>query len=131
MRLARAVTSLAAGYFIFPASYFRKLRVRGVREGFELIFVTVFAGLAAYVVCSVVTCRFGLGRLKGLGSCAGAEPGKGDSQQPAKERELDDSVGSQLHTSLCDRRQSNPEPTYVKARVFVLCALFIFKVLPH
>ena len=47
MVFARAMTRFAAGRFIFPAAHRRQLRVRGVRIGFELIFVAVFTGIAA------------------------------------------------------------------------------------
>src|SRR5437868_24470 len=47
--LARAMTRFAAGRFILPAAHRRQLRVRGVCISFELIFMAVFAGIAAHI----------------------------------------------------------------------------------
>ena len=48
--LARSMTRFTAGYFSFPTADFGETGVRSMREGFELIFVTVFASFAADVV---------------------------------------------------------------------------------
>ena len=50
MVLARSMTRFAACYFSFPTVDFGETGVRSMREGFELIFVTVFASLAAGVI---------------------------------------------------------------------------------
>ena len=54
VRFAGAVTRLATSHFLFPARELREFGVRSVREGFELVFVTVFACFAADVVFAVV-----------------------------------------------------------------------------
>ena len=55
MILAGTVTGFASRYLVFPTANLGKLSVRGVGIGFELIFVTVFAGVAANIV-SVARC---------------------------------------------------------------------------
>ena len=58
--LARTVTSLATRDLPFPTAYGRKFSMRGMREGFELIFVAILASFATDVICSGVTCGFDL-----------------------------------------------------------------------
>jgi len=48
--LAGTVARLAAGHLVFPTADFYELGVRRVREIFELIFVTIFASLATYIL---------------------------------------------------------------------------------
>ena len=50
MRLARPMTRFAACYFVFPTVDTREASVGSMREDFELILVTVFAGIAADVI---------------------------------------------------------------------------------
>lgn len=111
MSLARAVTGLTACHLCIPALYFGKLSMRSMRKRFELIFVAIFAGIAADVIGGDVGCWFGLARLNvrltGFGSTAGAYPHKGRSQQDANEQRLDDSVWTQnlgLQCSAADGR---------------------------
>lgn len=47
--LAGAMTRFTTRHLVFPTADFGQLSVRCVRVGFELIFVTVFAGVAADV----------------------------------------------------------------------------------
>lgn len=54
---AWTMARLATGNFIFPTAYFDELSVRGVREGLELILVTVFAGIAADIVFGILDCN--------------------------------------------------------------------------
>ncbi len=56
----------AASYFSFPTANLGKSGVRSMREGSELIFVTVLARFTANIVISAVACWFGLGRFDGL-----------------------------------------------------------------
>ena len=51
--LAGAVTGFTARHFIFPTLNVCQFGVRGVRESLELVFVTIFTSLAAYVIRSV------------------------------------------------------------------------------
>jgi len=62
----RPVTSLAAGHLPFPATYRCELGMGGMREGFELIFVAILAGLAADIVFANVSCRLRGARLNSL-----------------------------------------------------------------
>ena len=64
MVLAGTVTGFATGYLVFPTANFGKLSVRGMGISFELIFVTVLAGVAANIV-SVASC---CDRWSGLGA---------------------------------------------------------------
>ena len=48
-----------------------------VREGFELIFVAVFAGLAAHIIVGFRCRRFGSTRWLGLRRTAGSKPTDG------------------------------------------------------
>ena len=48
--LAWSMTRFAAGYFFFPTADFGEAGVRSMREGLELILVTIFARLAADVI---------------------------------------------------------------------------------
>ena len=50
VRLAWTMARLATCHLVFPATGLRELCVGSVRKSFELIFVTVFAGVAADVV---------------------------------------------------------------------------------
>ena len=50
MQLTRAVTRFAAGNLVLPAAQGGQLSVGGMRISFELIFVTVLAGVAANVI---------------------------------------------------------------------------------
>ena len=50
MRLARPMTRFAACYFVFPTVDTREASVGSMREDFELILVTVFAGVATDVI---------------------------------------------------------------------------------
>ena len=56
------MTLFAARDFALPTADLGKLGVRSMREGFELILVTVFARLAANIVIGAVACWFGLAR---------------------------------------------------------------------
>src|ERR1700737_4839804 len=47
--LAWTVASLTTGYLSFPTTDGGELGMRGMRESFELVFVTVLAGIAADV----------------------------------------------------------------------------------
>ena len=47
--LAGTMTSFATSHLSFPAAYARELGMRGMREGFKLIFVTVLACIATDV----------------------------------------------------------------------------------
>lgn len=47
---ARSMASFATRYFLFPTADLGETGMRSNREGFELILVTVFAGLAADVI---------------------------------------------------------------------------------
>jgi hypothetical protein len=64
--LAWAMAGFAPSDFVLPAAYLCKVGMRSVREGFELIFVTVFAGFAADVISGTVAYWFGLAWLNGL-----------------------------------------------------------------
>jgi len=66
MSLAWAMTLFAAGNFPLPTANLGKLGVRSMREGSELIFVTVLARFTANIVISAVACWFGLGTFDGL-----------------------------------------------------------------
>ena len=55
MVLAGTVTRFASRYLVFPTAHLGKLSVRGVGIGFELIFMTVLARIAANIV-SVARC---------------------------------------------------------------------------
>jgi hypothetical protein len=63
VRLARTMARLATRHLFFPTAELRELGVGRVREGFELIFVTVFTRVAADEVVRLVRRRFGLSRL--------------------------------------------------------------------
>ena len=61
--LAWTMTCLATRHLVFPATDFDELGVRGMREGFELIFVAILASLTAYIAVSVSLRNFALSRL--------------------------------------------------------------------
>ena len=63
------MTRLTTRHFIFPTADFYELRVGGVREGFELIFVAVFTR-----VTTDITVGFRLTRLIRVGRTAGTKP---------------------------------------------------------
>lgn len=98
--LAGAMASFATGRFSLPTADGGKLGMRSVREGFELILVTVLAGIATDVIFGLVGCRFSLTRLNRrlscrlevLGRTARSEPYDRDGQRGANEQRLDDSV---------------------------------------
>src|SRR5215510_3532173 len=50
MSLARSMTRFTAGHFVFPTADPCEPGVRSMREGFELILVTICAGVAGDVV---------------------------------------------------------------------------------
>ena len=60
VRLAWTMTRLATRHLLLPTGKRGELRVRSVREGFELIFVAVFTSGAADVVFRLVSRGFGL-----------------------------------------------------------------------
>ena len=64
--LAGTVTGFATGHFVFPTANLGKLSVRGMGIGFELIFVTVFAGVAADVIVRIVIDRLRLNGVRRL-----------------------------------------------------------------
>jgi hypothetical protein len=64
--LAWAMARFASSDFVFPTAYLCKVGMRSVREGLELIFVTVFAGFGADVISGTVAYWFGLAWLNGL-----------------------------------------------------------------
>src|ERR1044072_5462533 len=72
VRLAWSMARLATRHFVFPTSDFYELRVGGVREGFELLFVEIFARLTAHIVAG-----FGLSCLLGVRRTAATKPDKG------------------------------------------------------
>jgi hypothetical protein len=51
---ARTVTRLATRHLSFPTAYSRQPRMRGVREGFELIFMAVFACFATNILIAQI-----------------------------------------------------------------------------
>ena len=61
VRLAWTMARLATCHLVFPATGLRELCVGSVRKSFELIFVTVFAGVTSYVVTrlGLVHCDLG------------------------------------------------------------------------
>lgn len=63
--LAWSVARFAASCFAFPTANLGKFRMRGVREGFELILVAVFAGFTTDIIFGDVSCWFGLARFGG------------------------------------------------------------------
>ena len=77
MSFARPMTRFATGHLILPAANLYELRMRSVREGFELIFVTVFAGIATDIVFCFVCCIPGLARLHRVRRAVGTQPTKG------------------------------------------------------
>ena len=58
--LAWTMTSLATRHLVFPTADFDELRVRSVREGFELIFVAILASLTAHIAVRVSRRDFAL-----------------------------------------------------------------------
>jgi hypothetical protein len=74
VRLAWSMASLATGYEAFPTAAVREPRVRSVREGLELIFMAVLAGIAANVVFRLVRADFALIVPGNLRRAPGTEP---------------------------------------------------------
>jgi hypothetical protein len=74
--------------------------MRSVREGFELIFVAVFADFTTHIISSVVVYRFDFTGFDRLRRAARGEPHDSDRQRAAKEERLDDSVWTQSSPSL-------------------------------
>ena len=69
VRFTWTMARFAAGDLCFPTADLEKLRVRSVRERFELIFVTVSTALAADVVLGIVDCNprlLGFDRSRGI-----------------------------------------------------------------
>jgi len=60
VRLTWTMTRLATRHLVIPTADFDELSMRRVGEGFELIFVAVFAGLTAHVVLRLVGRTFTL-----------------------------------------------------------------------
>ena len=56
--LAWTMTRFTAGHFRFPTADLRQFCVRRMRERFELVFVTGFAGLSADIVVRLVGSDF-------------------------------------------------------------------------
>ena len=69
MCFAWTMTRFAAGHLLVPATKPGQLRVRSVREGLELILVTVFARIAADVILALEDDGLDLIRLSGLRRC--------------------------------------------------------------
>src|ERR1051325_1995261 len=70
-----------------------------MRERFELIFVAVFAGFTADVVCGTNACWFGLIRTNGLGRAARGAPTNARQQQTGKQQRLSEYMKTQLSGS--------------------------------
>ena len=70
------MTRLAARHLLLPTAQLRQLSMGSVREEFELIFVTVFAGVAADIIFRLERDRFGLPRLRRLRGAVGTQPTK-------------------------------------------------------
>jgi hypothetical protein len=80
--LAWAMTRLTACHLALPATYFEKLRMGSVGEGFELIFVAVFACFTADVTGVLRLCDKEARVIDaGFGPCGGSKP-----QNCAKDR---------------------------------------------
>jgi hypothetical protein len=87
VRFSRPMTRFTARNHSFPAAYIRKLGMRRMRKGLELIFVTVLAGFASNVISGTVACRFRLRRL-GLRRTTGGKPHHSGDQRTANEQGL-------------------------------------------
>ena len=72
--LAWTMTGFAARHLLFPTPQPRELSMRSVRKEFELVFVAVFASLAAGIVFRLVRRDFGLRRVR---RTVGTEPTRG------------------------------------------------------
>jgi len=71
---AWTMAGLATGHLLFPAADFDELRVRSLRERFELIFVAILASVATYVVLRLIGHEFGLTRLNRVRRTVGTQP---------------------------------------------------------
>ena len=74
VRFARSMTRFTASHFVIPTADLRELGVRRVRERLELIFVAVFACVAADVVVFIVGSRLRLAWLGCLRRRARGQP---------------------------------------------------------
>lgn len=94
--LAGPMTRFASGYLSFPTANCCQLGMRSMRKGFELIFVTVLAGFATYVVPSLVRRFLSWIGLGGLRRGAGGQPGESADNQTADQKHSDKFVRRHL-----------------------------------
>jgi hypothetical protein len=71
------MTRLATRHLVIPTADFDELSMRRVGEGFELIFVAVFAGLTAHVVLRLVGQTFTLRLLTRVRRAVGSQQTNG------------------------------------------------------
>ena len=96
VRLAWSMTRFTASHFVVPTADLRELGVRRVRESLELIFVAIFAGIAADVVVFIVGSRLCLAWLRCLRRRARGQPHRRCNQRNTKQQRLNDSVYTHL-----------------------------------
>ena len=88
------MTRFATRHLLLPTANLRELSMGSVREEFELIFVTVFAGVATNIVFRLVRNRFGLPRLRRLRRAVGTQPNKGRQDEGTDQECFDEPVQS-------------------------------------
>ena len=82
--LARTMARLATRHLVFPTADFDELRVRGVREGFELILVAVFTSFTADIVFRLVCRSLALHRFRRVRRTVGTQPNERRQYETAK-----------------------------------------------
>ena len=86
------MTRLATRHLFLPTGKRGELRVRSVREGFELIFVAVFASRAADVVFRLVSRGLGLIGLNGVRRTARTPPTHSRGYEGTDQKRFDEFI---------------------------------------
>lgn len=92
---AGTVTGFTAGDFILPTAYFRELSVRRVGKRLELIFVTIAARIATYIVFGA-RLRLVIGGFGRLGRTTRGKPPSHDHKQAAYQQRFYESGKTQM-----------------------------------
>ena len=87
--LTWTMTRFATSHLVFPTGKRGELGVRSVREGFELIFVAVFASLTADVIFRLIGRGFGLTSLYGVRRTARSQPADSRDDEGANQEHFD------------------------------------------
>jgi hypothetical protein len=71
---AWTMAGFATGHFLLPTADLDELSVGSLRERFELVFVTILASVATYVIFRLIGHGFGMTRLNRVRRTVGTQP---------------------------------------------------------